>query len=130
MHSAVSASSPLVQYIVLRNDLNEQSTSARPKYSQGALITQAVHAGTLALFEHQDETVLEYTAQGTGMTTVVLQCTKTELEELHAYFTLHGVKHSLWTEHPENEQTALGMYPLHKTHFAVRERLRKLKLWG
>lgn len=112
---------PTVQYLLVRNDL--------VNYPTGALIAQAVHASTLALFEHPDEVVQAYLSLREQMTTVVLQCTRAELVELDQYLTEHQIKHALWIEHPENEPTALALHPLPKTHWVVRERLKRFRVY-
>ncbi|KAI5180971.1 hypothetical protein NEOKW01_1212 [Nematocida sp. AWRm80] len=108
------------QYILLRNDL--------PNYSTGSLVAQAVHASNLLFHSHSDGTLLNYLKQQYNMIVVVLQCNLSTMLTLIRRMKELGVKHSEWIEQPENEITAVAIYPLSSTDPFYKE-LKKVPLY-
>ncbi|KAI5171785.1 hypothetical protein NEFER03_1090 [Nematocida sp. LUAm3] len=107
-------------YVIIRNDL--------VNYSVGALVAQGIHATLSAFFTFYTAEVEEYLSQGEKMTTVVLQCTKKELEELSCELTKNEVEYKEWREQPENEMTALSLLPIDSSHPAIAY-IKKLRLF-
>ena len=112
MASASLSASNLVQYIVVRRDLLD-----KPGWSLGALIAQACHASTAALYMYREHPhTLEYYTDLDRMHKVVLEVgSEIALNELSDKLTLKGVEFKLWTEQPENFPTSLASRPYPQT---------------
>lgn len=106
----------LVQYILVRGDLKA--------FSAGALMAQAAHAATAALWASRDApATLAYTASLERMHKVVLKGeSEAALRAAAARLAAAGVAHHLWLELPEAVPTALATAPAPrdavKPHFA------------
>lgn len=98
----------LVQYIVVRRDLLD-----RADWSLGALITQACHASSAALFLFREcPQTQEYYGDLDRMHKVVLQVTnEVALTELSQKLTMNEIEFKLWIEQPENYPTSLATRP-------------------
>ncbi|XP_026189645.1 uncharacterized protein LOC113146456 [Cyclospora cayetanensis] len=105
---------PLIQYVVLRQDL-----ATELKWPLGAVVAQACHAAVDALglaMEADKETARRYLAAGSSMRTVVLQvANEAELLKLQDKLKKNHIGHKLWQEEPENIPTALASVPIQKS---------------
>ena len=112
-----SFSKPIVQYIFVRNDLNQD-------WPQGAIAAQVAHASVAAIIQglnNQDEATIYYTSstQLNYMTKNVYKVNN--VEELNTikeqWDTKFGSKsYYMWIEQPENIPTALATVPLERTN--------------
>ena len=104
--STLAAQKPdiIVQYIVLRKDLN---------WPLGALIAQCCHASTAAMHLYSsDELTQRYFSNLDNMHKVVLGAENlADLESLNKKLIDNNLKFKLWTEQPENILTGLATKP-------------------
>ena len=112
-----SFSKPIVQYIFVRNDLNQD-------WPQGAIAAQVAHASVAAIIQglnNQDEATIYYTSstQLNYMTKNVYKVNN--VEELNTIKEQWDTKfgsnsYYMWIEQPENIPTALATVPLERTN--------------
>lgn len=121
-------SDPLIQYLVLRRDLQEAQ-----QWPLGALVAQGAHAAVAAIAESLDEedTKAYISPDALGrMTKAVLELKgETQLSTLASKLTEAGVKHKLWIEHPEMTPTCLATAPARKSTLAPHFKKCKLSSW-
>lgn len=107
-------SDPLMQYIVLRRDLQE-----REGWPLGALVAQGAHAAVAAVAENLgDAQTQQYVAPAAlgSMTKAVLEVKNLNaLTSLAERLTAAGVVHHLWVEQPEDIPTCLATKPARKS---------------
>lgn len=110
---------PIVQYIVVRTDLN---------WGQGATIAQACHASIAAIANTLgDKTTKEYLANLESMHKVVLKAVKLEdITKAEAKLKEANIAHHLWVEQPENVVSCLACSPQRKS--LVQSIFKHLKL--
>lgn len=118
-------SKPIVQYIFVRNDLND--------WPQGAVAAQVAHASVAAIIQGlnmKDEPTIHYTStsQLNHMTKNVYKVK--DVEELQSIKEQWETKfgqdsYYLWIEQPENIPTALATLPLERTN-PVSKLIKKL----
>ncbi|KAI6657413.1 Peptidyl-tRNA hydrolase [Oopsacas minuta] len=108
MASVSLSTSKLVQYIVVRRDL-----LGTAGWSLGALIAQACHASTAALYLYHDHThTQEYYSDLDRMHKVILEVSnESALKELSVKLTANEIEFKLWVEQPENYPTSLATRP-------------------
>ena len=108
MASVSVSTAKLVQYVVVRRDLLE-----RTEWSLGALIAQACHASSAALYLYRERThTQEYYSDLDRMHKVVLQVSnEIALSELSEKLTANEIEFKLWIEQPENYPTSLATRP-------------------
>lgn len=104
MKSEVDQSSVLVQYVLVRKDLN---------WPTGAIIAQACHASTSALWISRDHSETQvYLGDIDNMHKVVLGADSEEsVRETASALEAAGIEHKLWIEQPDNIVTALATRP-------------------
>ncbi|XP_022658604.1 putative peptidyl-tRNA hydrolase PTRHD1 [Varroa jacobsoni] len=104
-----------VQYVLVRSDLLDDL-----KWPIGAVIAQACHASTAALYLFRDdENTRKYTDNLDSMHKVVLACpSERELRAIHLKLTAASISHKLWMEQPEDIATALATKPYPKAEIA------------
>lgn len=109
----------IVQYIVLRKDLN---------WPLGALIAQSCHAATSAMHLFSSDDVTQaYLSDLNNMHKVVLGVDNlADLESLNKKLIENNVKFKLWTEQPENIATAIATKPYMKKE--IERFFKKFKL--
>ena len=97
---------PLCMYILLRRDFT-------PKWSAGALVAQACHASTAALWLYRDDPATQaYVSRLDDMRKVVLEApSAAALGACADSLTAGGVAHKLWVEQPEGVPTCLATKP-------------------
>mmetsp|Transcript_33698 Transcript_33698/g.103400 ORF Transcript_33698/g.103400 Transcript_33698/m.103400 type:complete len:169 (-) Transcript_33698:177-683(-) len=126
--AAVEADDPLVQYLVLRRDLQE--TDAWPL---GALIAQGAHAAVAAVARtwDTDETRAYVAPAALGsMTKAVLELKgEAQLRTLAAKLDAADVAHELWIEQPEDTPTCLATAPGRKSALAPHFKKCRLSTW-
>ncbi|XP_072350757.1 putative peptidyl-tRNA hydrolase PTRHD1 [Scyliorhinus torazame] len=117
------APSPLLQYVVLRADLQPESG-----WSLGALVAQACHASTAAIhLFYPEPNTQQYLRELDSMRKVVLQAADEQtLTKLSETLKEANIDHKLWIEQPENVATCLALKPYPKNQ--VQKLLKKLKL--
>lgn len=111
---------PLVQYIVIRNDL---------KWQKGALIAQGAHSSIAAIhLNYSDRETISYLANLDKMHKIVVGVSsKDELEELSSELSKADIKFKLWIEQPENIPVSLATKPYQKSN--VEKFFQKFKLF-
>ena len=123
-----SADDPLVQYVVLRRDLQE--TEGWPL---GALVAQGSHAAVAAVAENWDTPACRaYLAPDAikRMTKAVLEVKgEPQLRGLAAKLEEGGAAHVLWIEQPENFPTCLATAPACKSALAPFFKKCRLSSW-
>ena len=128
MSGAAEPDDPLVQYIVLRRDLQE--TEGWPL---GALVAQGSHAAVAAVAEHWDTPACRaYVAPDAikRMTKAVLEVKgELQLRGLAAKLEEGGAAHVLWVEQPENFPTCLATAPARKSTLAPFFKKCRLSSW-
>eukprot|EP00195_Chlamydomonas_chlamydogama_P013351 CAMPEP_0202908556 /NCGR_PEP_ID=MMETSP1392-20130828/46469_1 /ASSEMBLY_ACC=CAM_ASM_000868 /TAXON_ID=225041 /ORGANISM="Chlamydomonas chlamydogama, Strain SAG 11-48b" /LENGTH=144 /DNA_ID=CAMNT_0049597953 /DNA_START=119 /DNA_END=553 /DNA_ORIENTATION=+ len=111
-------SDPVVQYVVLRKDLWTDL-----KWPLGAVVAQACHASTAALWSSRDDEVTNIYCAAENidhMHKVVLEVKgETQLQNLSTKLSEAGVHHKLWLEQPENYPTCLATKPYRKSEVAA-----------
>ncbi|EER19608.1 conserved hypothetical protein [Perkinsus marinus ATCC 50983] len=114
----------LVQYVVVRKDLMKD----KKVWNQGAIIAQACHASTAAIFESMnDPNTVKYLSDIDNMTKCVLKADdEATLRGLSEELTTAKIAHKLWIEQPEDIPTALATAPAYKS--CVGGFFRNLKL--
>lgn len=114
------SSDPIVQYILVRTDLN---------WTTGALIAQACHASIATISETvQNQFTKSYLGDLDNMRKVILRAEKLEdLTSVQAVLRNAGIEHRLWIEKPENIATCLACSPQPKS--LVQAAFRHLKLF-
>lgn len=97
-------SSPLVQYILVRTDLN---------WGTGALIAQACHASVASIANtFSNPHTANYLRDLDNMHKVILQATKEQdLLKVAGYLKEANIDHHLWIEKPENVISCLAVSP-------------------
>ena len=99
---------PIVQYILVRTDLN---------WNTGALIAQACHASVAAItssMEHPN--TRRYLKDLENMHKIVLKADNEDsLQQVQRNLSDARIHHHLWIEQPENIQTCLAVSPQPKT---------------
>ncbi|XP_072187614.1 putative peptidyl-tRNA hydrolase PTRHD1 [Excalfactoria chinensis] len=118
---AVTTTSALVQYVVLRGDLARS-------WSLGAVVAQGCHAALAAAHAHwQHPDTRAYLSLGGAMRTVVLEAPdEAALTTLAQTLQEHSIDHEVWTEQPENIPSCLALRPYPKDQ--VHPHLKKFKL--
>ncbi|XP_022203912.1 putative peptidyl-tRNA hydrolase PTRHD1 [Nilaparvata lugens] len=119
-----STSTPIVQYVLLRKDLQKQF-----KYSLGSVIAQACHACIAAneLYKSQPETI-EYLANYQQMHKVVLQVEDEKaLLDAEEMLKQNNLDYHKWMEHPEMLQTSIALRPYSKVK--VEQIMKSFKLF-
>ncbi|XP_015761777.1 PREDICTED: putative peptidyl-tRNA hydrolase PTRHD1 isoform X2 [Acropora digitifera] len=118
------ASNQLVQYVVVRGDLLKL-----PLWTTGAVIAQACHASTAALWSHRnDPNTIAYTNELDNMHKVVLEAPSEDgLKELSRNLSANQIDHKLWIEQPNGYPTSLATKPYPKE--TIRPFFKKLKLF-
>ncbi|KAK7150986.1 hypothetical protein R3I93_012047 [Phoxinus phoxinus] len=114
----------LIQYVIVRSDLIHGLS-----WPLGAVITQACHAATAAIYLHySDPDTQEYLAELDSMHKVVLQAPdEASLSTLSSTLREKDIAHKLWMEQPENIPTCLALKPYPKE--TVQPFLKKFKLF-
>ncbi|KAK2557886.1 putative peptidyl-tRNA hydrolase PTRHD1 [Acropora cervicornis] len=117
-------SNQLVQYVVVRGDLLRLLS-----WPTGAVIAQACHASTAALWSHRnDPNTIAYTNELDDMHKVVLEAPSQDgLEELSKSLSANQIDHKLWIEQPEGYPTCLATKPYPKA--TLRPFFKELKLF-
>ncbi|PHJ25017.1 peptidyl-trna hydrolase pth2 domain-containing protein [Cystoisospora suis] len=120
-----SPQDPLVQYVVVRKDLQ-----VLLGWTTGAVVAQACHACVSVVGSaYSAPEVQAYLAEGDCMRKVVLEVnSEEELRSLSETLQTKGVPHKLWVEQPEEIATCLAVQPLPKSQ--VQPHLKKLKLFS
>lgn len=110
---------PIVQYIVVRTDLN---------WSTGAVIAQACHASVSAIARTITNPITtRYLEDLTNMHKVILKAEKLEdLQRIEEKLKEVNIDHHTWIERPENVITCLACSPQPKP--LVQAIFRHLKL--
>ncbi|KAL8275508.1 hypothetical protein Esti_000459 [Eimeria stiedai] len=112
--SSAENTEPLVQYVVLRRDLQTEL-----QWPLGAVVAQACHAAVAAIgsaLEDNTADAQRYLAEGSNMRTVVLQVSSEgELMRLRDKLVQLQIHHMLWQEEPEKVSTALASIPIKKS---------------
>ncbi|KDD75858.1 hypothetical protein H632_c467p1 [Helicosporidium sp. ATCC 50920] len=105
---------PLVQYVVLREDLHTTGG-----WQLGSLVAQGCHASLAAVWDSREaaDTQAYLSSQNRAhMRKVVLAVRDEEaLRALAAKLHDKGLGHCLWIEQPENEATCLATVPALKS---------------
>lgn len=105
---------PLVQYVVVRRDLDTELN-----WPAGAIIAQACHAAVAALGSAMSDNQADaqrYLTDGSNMRTVVLKVSnERELLALRDKLMQHQISHKLWQEEPAKIPTALATAPIKKS---------------
>lgn len=96
--------SPIVQYILIRTDLN---------WNSGAMIAQACHASVASISRTMDSYLTrEYLHDLSNMHKVVLRADRLEdLIKTESKLKEANISHHLWIEQPENVPTCLAVSP-------------------
>ncbi|XP_068705138.1 putative peptidyl-tRNA hydrolase PTRHD1 [Montipora foliosa] len=117
-------STQLVQYVVVRGDLLRLLS-----WPTGAVIAQACHASTAALWSHRnDPNTIKYTSELDNMRKVVLEApSQEELVKLSKDLSDNQIDHKLWIEQPENYPTCLATKPYPREQ--IRPFFKNLKLF-
>ncbi|KAH8067676.1 aminoacyl-tRNA hydrolase [Aureococcus anophagefferens] len=122
------ASDPLIQYVVLRRDLQESEG-----WPLGALVAQGAHAAVAAVVESMgaDDTRAYVAPEALGsMTKAVLELKgEPQLRALSEKLAADGRAHHLWVEQPENVATCLATAPGRKSALAPHFRKCRLSSW-
>lgn len=123
-HPMSSSSSQLVQYVVVRGDLLRLLS-----WPMGAVIAQACHASTAALWMYRDDSnTLQYTSDLDTMHKVVLEApSQNELKKLSENLSANEIDYKLWIEQPENFPTCLATKPYPKQQ--IQSYFKKFKLF-
>ncbi|KAI9594002.1 peptidyl-tRNA hydrolase II domain-containing protein [Syncephalis fuscata] len=115
---------PLTMFVIVRKDLVKNL-----EWPIGAVMTQACHAATAALWEtrHLPETIA-YTDDLVNMHKVVLE-TKSlaTLETVCEKLTALQIQHYRWVEQPENILTCIATQPTRRS--ILQEAIKKCQLW-
>jgi len=117
--------SPIVQYILLRRDLKKMKN-----YNDGAIIAQACHASTAAIYKSIDDEITKlYLNDLDRMHKVTLGVDggADQLNEISQLLKENSIQHYLWIEQPENIPTALALKPYYKKD--VEQFFSNLKLY-
>nr|XP_032646429.1 putative peptidyl-tRNA hydrolase PTRHD1 [Chelonoidis abingdonii] len=119
-----SSARALVQYVVLRGDLQREPLS----WPLGALVAQACHAALAVVHAHYGQADTgAYLAEGGSMRTVVLEALdEGALTTLAETLKQHNIDHKVWIEQPENIATCIALRPYPKEE--VHQHLKKFKL--
>ncbi|PFH37535.1 acetyltransferase, GNAT family protein [Besnoitia besnoiti] len=98
---------PLVQYVVVRKDLQTQLA-----WPTGAVIAQACHACiSIVGSTFSDPTVQAYLEEGDSMREVVLEVSsEEELRKIAEALASKDILHKLWIEQPEGIPTCVAWY--------------------
>ncbi len=120
-------SAKVLQYVIVRRDLLPNK-KVPGSFSMGAIIAQACHAATAAVFgKIEDVSTKTYIAALEDMTVCVLGVDNDdELRGIAKTLTENRVSHHLWIEKPEMISTALATGPVEKD--SVAHLLAHLKL--
>ncbi|KJP86951.1 hypothetical protein AK88_03350 [Plasmodium fragile] len=115
---------PIVQYILVNKEILDK------KWPLGSVIAQACHACVAVIAENQeDQVVKEYLCAEkiNNMHKVILRIEDTnEIKNLSSILEGACLKYKIWTEFPENIQTAVALKPYYKD--TVKEYLKKYPL--
>ncbi|KAI0983310.1 hypothetical protein GJ496_004542 [Pomphorhynchus laevis] len=112
--------SPLLQYVVVRNDLN---------WPVGSLIAQGIHASIAAVHKYRDHSDTMQYLNSDEMTTVVLAIdSEASIRSLIDTLSRNHVDHVCWIENPENVLSSLATRPLRKN--SVKHLFQHLKLFN
>lgn len=115
------------QVILLRHDL-----LARPNWTLGSVIAQAIHASIDCLHQYRNDTnVIKYTSDGArgSMTTIILEVRdEAHMGELKDALLHACIDHTIWVEQPENMATAIALKPYEKE--GLPSFLKSLKSFG
>nr|CEL70442.1 TPA: peptidyl-tRNA hydrolase 2, putative [Neospora caninum Liverpool] len=116
---------PIVQYVVLRKDL--QTLLGWPA---GAVIAQACHACiSIVASTYSDPAVQAYLAEGDSMRKVVLEVHgEEELRKVSEALDAKDLRHKLWIEQPEGIPTCVAIQPMSRSK--VHSFLKNLKLYS
>lgn len=112
-------SSKLLQYVIVRRDLLPNK-KASGSFSMGAVIAQACHAATAAIFTKlEDPHTRMYLSDLENMTVCVLGVDNdAELRGVANTLDENHVPHHLWIEKPEMFATAIATSPIEKESVA------------
>ncbi|AFN82813.1 hypothetical protein EROM_040450 [Encephalitozoon romaleae SJ-2008] len=112
----------IVQYILLRNDLN---------FSRGALIAQACHSSVYSIERYRDHPdTVEYLRNVRLMTKVVLKIKGKDVGEIIDHLVSKNIDHTVWVEEPESITTCISLRPYAKDKIAdVVEYFKRFKLF-
>ena len=105
----------LVQYLLVRSDLDKQ------RYGRGALIAQGAHASVAALHESRDQPATQaYLANLDAMHKIVLAAPSAEaIEGVAAALRSARLGARVWVEQPEAVVTALATAPAQRSVLAA-----------
>ena len=105
----------LVQYLLVRSDLDKQ------RYGRGALVAQGAHASVAALHESRDEPATQaYLADLGAMHKIVLAAPSAEaIEGVAAALRSASLGARVWVEQPEMVVTALATAPARRSVLAA-----------
>lgn len=100
-------SSPIVQYILVRTDLD---------WGTGAMIAQACHASIAAIATSlSDQCTRDYLADLGSMHKVILRADKLDdITKVEKKLTEAKIAHHVWIEKPENVVSCLAVSPQRK----------------
>lgn len=125
---AADPADPLIQYVVLRRDLQEKD-----RWPLGALVAQGCHASVAAIAEsYEADDTRAYVAKDaiSAMTKAVLEVKgETQLLALAGKLVAAEVPHTLWVEQPEDTPTCLATAPARKSALAPFFKKCKLSAW-
>lgn len=102
--SLLDSNEPIVQYIVVRTDLN---------WNTGAIIAQACHASVASIVRTIDNPFTSrYLSNLAGMHKIILKADKLDdLKQIETKLQEANISHHLWIERPENIATCLACSP-------------------
>ena len=113
--AAAHSDDTLVQYLLVRSDLDKQ------RYGRGALVAQGAHASVAALHESRDEPATQaYLADLGAMHKIVLAAPSAEaIEGVAAALRSASLGARVWVEQPEMVVTALATAPARRSVLAA-----------
>ncbi|GAW81917.1 hypothetical protein, conserved [Plasmodium gonderi] len=115
---------PIVQYILINKEILDK------KWPLGSIIAQACHACVAVIAENQDDQeVKEYVSveKINNMHKVILRIDSTnEIKNLSSILDKNCLKYKIWTEYPENIQSAVALKPYYKN--TIKDYLKKYPL--
>lgn len=113
--ASASSDATLVQYLLVRSDLD------KARYGRGALIAQGAHAAVAAIEQHRHlPTTQAYLADLDHMHKIVLAAPSAEaIEGVAAALRGAALGHRVWLEQPEAVVTALATAPYQRSVLAA-----------
>lgn len=120
MSNTDNSDDPIIQYIVVRGDLD---------WPRGSLMANASHASVAAIYKTiETDSTKKYLNYLEDMHKIVLKAENlNELESVELKLKENKISHYKWIEKPEMMPTALATAPLSK--LLLKSYFRKLKLF-